>query len=131
MITLPLERRDRPAGRHRATAPEYLVLTAASDVIVGNASVDDAGEARGLRSTAVQLGEVKGATILGSVLISRVGSVLDGQLTGAGTPRPIAAKLTAAKELVAQSVAPPFPGAASFVALLALYATGERDADAV
>jgi predicted MFS family arabinose efflux permease len=87
-----------------------LVLTASSDAIVGNAGVDDAGVAGGLQSTAVQLGGVLGTTILGSVLSSRVGSVLVGDLTNAGAPGPIAAKLSAAKELVAQGVAPTIPG---------------------
>ncbi|HYB35672.1 MAG TPA: hypothetical protein VEF72_07780 [Mycobacterium sp.] len=87
-----------------------LVLTASSDAIIGNASVDDAGVAGGLQSTAVQLGGVLGTTILGSVLSSRVGSVLVDQLTGAGTPAPVAAKLAGAKELVAQGVAPAIPG---------------------
>jgi EmrB/QacA subfamily drug resistance transporter len=87
-----------------------LVLTASSDAIVGNAGVDDAGVAGGLQSTAVQLGGVLGTTILGSVLSSRVGSVLIDQLTSAGSPAPIAAKLSAAKELVAQGVAPTIPG---------------------
>ena len=87
-----------------------LVLTASSDAIIGNASVDDAGVAGGLQSTAVQLGGVLGTTILGSVLSSRVGSVLVDQLTGADTPGPVAAKLSAAKELVAQGVSPTMPG---------------------
>lgn len=87
-----------------------LVLTASSDAIIGNASVDDAGLAGGLQSTAVQLGGVLGTTVLGSVLSSRVGSVLVDQLTGAGTPAPVAARLSVAKELVAQGVAPAVPG---------------------
>jgi len=90
-----------------------LVLTAASDAIVGNASLDDAGVAGGLQSTAVQFGGVMGTTILGSILSSRVGSVLVGELTSAGTPEPIAAKLAPAKELVAQGVVPVLPGAPS------------------
>ena len=88
-----------------------LVLTASSDAIVGNASVDDAGVAGGLQSTAVQLGGVLGTTILGSVLSSRVGTVLVGELTAAGTPEPLADKLIATKQLVAQGVAPSIPGA--------------------
>lgn len=88
-----------------------LVLTASSDAIVGNASVDDAGIAGGLQSTAVQLGGVLGTTILGSVVSSRVGSVLFGELSAAGTPEPIATKLAPAKELIAQGVAPTIPGA--------------------
>ncbi|OBG27572.1 MFS transporter [Mycobacterium sp. 852002-51057_SCH5723018] len=87
-----------------------LVLTASSDAIIGNADVDDAGLAGGLQSTAVQLGGVLGTTILGSVLSSRVGSVLFDQLTGAGVPATVAAKVTAAKELVAQGVSPTVPG---------------------
>jgi MFS family permease len=87
-----------------------LVLTASSDAIIGNASVDDAGVTGGLQSTAVQLGGVLGTTILGSVLSSRVGSVLAEQLTGAGTPAAVTAKLTAAKDLVAQGVSPAVPG---------------------
>ena len=87
-----------------------LVLTASSDAIIGTAGVDDAGVAGGLQSTAVQLGGVLGTTILGSVLSSRVGSVLVDQLTRTGTPAPVAAKLTAAKELVAQGVSPMIPG---------------------
>lgn len=86
-----------------------LVLTASSDAIIGNAGVDDAGVAGGLQSTGVQLGGVLGTTILGSVVSSRVGSVLLDELTGAGTPGPVAAKLTAGKELVAQGVAPTTP----------------------
>ena len=87
-----------------------LVLTASSDAIIGNASVDDAGIAGGLQTTAVQLGGVLGTAILGSVLTSRVGSVLVGDLTAAGAPAPIAEKFSAAKELVSQGVAPTVPG---------------------
>src|SRR5262249_9730026 len=86
-----------------------LVLTASSDAIIGNASVDDAGVAGGLQSTAVQVGGVLGTTILGSVVSSRVGSVLVGDLAAAGTPEPVAEKLSVAKELVAQGVAPTVP----------------------
>jgi hypothetical protein len=88
-----------------------LVLTASSDAIVGNASVNDGGVAGGLQSTAVQLGGVLGTTILGSVVSSRVGSVLFGELTRAGTPEPVATKLAHARELIAQGVAPSIPGA--------------------
>lgn len=103
-----------------------LVLTASSDAIVGNASVDDAGVAGGLQSTAVQLGGVLGTTILGSVLSSRVGSVLTGELTGAGVPAPVASQLGAAKELVAQGATPPVPGAPA--ALTHAIVTGSQNA---
>ncbi len=87
-----------------------LVLTASSDAIMGNAGDDDAGVAGGLQSTAIQLGGVLGTTILGSVLSSRVGSVLVDELTGAGIPRPVATKLSGIKELVAQGFSPTPPG---------------------
>ncbi|MBI3216340.1 MAG: MFS transporter [Mycobacterium sp.] len=103
-----------------------LVLTASSDAIVGNAPMDAAGVAGGLQSTAVQLGGVLGTTILGSIMSSRVGSVLTGELTGAGVPAPAAAQLGAAKELVAQGVTPPVPGVPP--ALSEAIATGSHQA---
>src|SRR5260370_40066535 len=51
--------------------------------------------------------------VLGSILTSRVGSVLVGDLTSAGTPQPLAAKLAGAKELVAEGVAATIPGTPS------------------
>jgi EmrB/QacA subfamily drug resistance transporter len=86
------------------------VLTASSEAIMGNAGDDDAGVAGGLQSTAIQLGGVLGTTILGSVLSSRVGAVLVDRLTGAGIPAPVAVKMSAAKELVAQGFSPVVPG---------------------
>jgi EmrB/QacA subfamily drug resistance transporter len=103
-----------------------LVLTASSDAIVGNASVDDAGVAGGLQSTAVQLGGVLGTTILGSVVSSRVGSVLVSDLADAGTPQPIAERLSAAKELVAQGVTPTVPGMPA--PMMQAVATGSHNA---
>lgn len=88
-----------------------LVMTSTSDAIVGNASVDDAGIAGGLQSAALQLGGVIGTAVLGSVLTSRIGSVLVDRLVAAGTPTPVANQLEAAKEYVGQGIAPPVPGA--------------------
>jgi hypothetical protein len=48
---------------------------------------------------------------LGSVLSSKVGSTLADKLTTAGTPAPIAEKLSPATELVAKGLAPSIPGA--------------------
>ncbi|WP_343600420.1 MFS transporter [Mycobacterium sp.] len=103
-----------------------LVLTASSDAIIGNAGVDDAGVAGGVQSTAVQLGGVLGTTILGSVVSSRVGSVLVDQLTAAGIPAPVAATFGPAKELVAQGVAPTVPGTPA--PLAAAVARGSHEA---
>jgi EmrB/QacA subfamily drug resistance transporter len=87
-----------------------LVITSSSDAIIGNASVDDAGIAGGLQSTALQFGGVIGTAILGSVLAGRVGSVLVGSLTDAGTPGSVAEKLLGTKQLVGQGIAPTVPG---------------------
>lgn len=83
-----------------------LVVVASTDAIVGNAPVDGAGIAGGIQSTAVQLGGVLGTAVLGSVIATRVGSVLQGHLVAAGVPRAVAIRLGAAKELVSQGVAP-------------------------
>ncbi|SNQ45672.1 Tetracenomycin C resistance and export protein [Frankia canadensis] len=88
-----------------------LTVTAASDAIVGNAPVADSGVAGGLQSTATQLGGVLGTAILGSVLASRVGSVLGDRLVAAGVPAAQAERLTQAKEAVGQGLVPPVPGA--------------------
>jgi MFS family permease len=102
------------------------VITAASEVIVGNAPVEDAGVAGGLQSTAVQVGGVMGTAILGSVLSSRVGSVLVEKLTGAGVPESVAGTLTGAKETVAQGVAPVVEGVSPQVQ--AAIVTGSHEA---
>lgn len=83
-----------------------LVVVASTDAIVGNTPVDDAGLAGGIQSTAVQLGGVLGSSVLGSVLATRVGTVLVDKLTGAGVPAALAPKFLAAKEIVAQGFAP-------------------------
>jgi hypothetical protein len=102
------------------------VITAASEVIVGNAPVEDAGVAGGLQSTAVQVGGVMGTAILGSVLSSRVGSVLVEKLTGAGVPESVAGTLNGAKETVAQGVAPVVEGVSPQVQ--AAIVTGSHEA---
>lgn len=102
------------------------VITASSEVIVGNAPVDDAGVASGLQSTAIQVGGVMGTAILGSVLSSRVGSVLFDSLTGAGVPAATARELQGAKELVGQGVAPRVGEAPA--PLQAAVVTGSHDA---
>jgi hypothetical protein len=87
------------------------VVTASSEVIVGNAPVDDAGVAGGLQSTAIQVGGVMGTAILGSVLSSRAASVFAEQLALAGAPAAVVHRLGPAKEIVSQGAVPPLPGA--------------------
>jgi EmrB/QacA subfamily drug resistance transporter len=83
-----------------------LVITSSAEAIIGNAPIDDAGVAGGLQTTALQLGGVVGTAVLGSVLSSRVGSVLFDKLTGAGAPADVANRLTGSNELISQGVAP-------------------------
>jgi predicted MFS family arabinose efflux permease len=88
-----------------------MVIVASSDAIVANAPEDDAGVAGGLQSTALQLGGVLGTSILGSVLVTRVGSALVGALVHSGVPVSVAGRLQPATQLVAQGAVPHVPGA--------------------
>jgi EmrB/QacA subfamily drug resistance transporter len=83
-----------------------VVIVAGTEAIVGNAPAHLAGVAGGLQQTAMQLGGVLGTSVLGTIMTSRVGSVLVDRLTGAGLDSGSAAKLTGTKEYVAQGVAP-------------------------
>ena len=87
------------------------VIVSASDAIVVSAPLADAGIAGGLQSTSLQIGGVLGTSILGSVLTSRVGDTLFAKLTEAGVPVAVADQLGAARQLVAQGVAPQLRGA--------------------
>jgi hypothetical protein len=83
---------------------------ASTEAIVGNTPAELAGVAGGMQSTFMQLGGVLGSAVLGSVLSSRVGSVLADKLTGAGVPTPVSSTLLGAQEYVSQGVAPVAPG---------------------
>ncbi|GAA2493186.1 DHA2 family efflux MFS transporter permease subunit [Streptomyces gobitricini] len=83
-----------------------MVMAASSDAIVGSAPVKDAGVAGGLQATALQVGGALGTSVLVSLISSRVGSTLTGELTGAGVPAPLAERLHEAKDAVAMGVAP-------------------------
>jgi MFS family permease len=83
-----------------------LVVVASTEAIVGNTPVELAGVAGGVQSTFMQLGGVLGSAVLGSVLASRVGSVLVDHLTAAGVPSTAANQMLQAKEFVSQGVAP-------------------------
>jgi EmrB/QacA subfamily drug resistance transporter len=86
------------------------VIVAGTEAIVGNAPVELAGVAGGLQQTGMQLGGVLGTTVLGTIMATRVGNVLVDRLIGAGTPPAVAAKLSGAKDYVAQGVVPLPPG---------------------
>ncbi|MDA8037839.1 MAG: MFS transporter [Actinomycetota bacterium] len=88
-----------------------VVVVAASDAIVASAPPAEAGIAGGIQATGLQLGGVLGTSVLGSILTSQVGSTLVGNLQAAGVPTPLARRFLAAKQLVAQGLAPHVPGA--------------------
>lgn len=83
-----------------------MVMASSSDAIVGNAPVRDGGVAGGLQATALQIGGALGTSVLVSLISSRVGSTLTGELTSAGVPASAAAGLQEAKDAVAMGVAP-------------------------
>ncbi|MFF9112174.1 MFS transporter [Streptomyces sp. NPDC014805] len=83
-----------------------MVMSSSSDAIVGNAPVRDGGVAGGLQATALQIGGALGTSVLVSLIGSRVGSTLTGELTAAGVPPQAAAALAEAKDAVAMGAAP-------------------------
>jgi EmrB/QacA subfamily drug resistance transporter len=83
-----------------------MVMSSSSDAIVGNAPVRDGGVAGGLQATALQVGGALGTSVLVSLISSRVGSTLTGELTSAGAPAQAAAGLSEAKDAVAMGLAP-------------------------
>jgi EmrB/QacA subfamily drug resistance transporter len=93
-----------------------MIIVASTEAVVGNAPVDQGGIAGGLQSTANQLGGVLGTAVLGSVLVSAVGSSLMDNLLKAGVPRATATQVAAQKELVGQGVAPVTPDMSASVA---------------
>ncbi|SRR5579875_1495330 len=84
------------------------VLIGATQAIVGNAPVDEAGVASGLQQTATQLGGVLGTAILGAVMTAAVARVLPHHLVQAGLPPSIAGRFRSAAPAVAQGI-PPVP----------------------
>jgi EmrB/QacA subfamily drug resistance transporter len=87
------------------------VVVAGTEAIVGNLPEHQAGLAGGIQQTGSQIGGVLGTTILGTILATRVGDVLVDRLDHAGVPGSVAPGLLAAKQYVAQGVAPVPAGA--------------------
>ena len=87
-----------------------LATTACSDAIISATPLSDAGIACGLQGAARQLGSILAITVGGSILSGRVASVLDADLTRAGTPQAVADKLIAAQDIVATGAVPTTPG---------------------
>ncbi len=88
-----------------------LVVTSATDAIVGNTPEDDAGVAGGIQTTSIQLGGVLGTAVCGSILAASVAGVLRADLLSRGVPAGLAHQLTADGAVVSQGLAPVPAGA--------------------
>jgi predicted MFS family arabinose efflux permease len=77
---------------------------------------EQAGIAADLHATAAQFGAVLGLTVLGSIITTRVSSVLPTRLIAAGVPRRVALQLAGAAHSVAQGVVPIPRGASATAA---------------
>jgi EmrB/QacA subfamily drug resistance transporter len=82
------------------------VQTGFSRAIVGGAPPRYGGIAGGILSTAVQTGGMLGLSVLGSVIVSRVGSTLPGKLAEAGVPGKLVNHLSGSARGIAQGIVP-------------------------
>ncbi|CAM5272599.1 hypothetical protein GCM10010329_79140 [Streptomyces spiroverticillatus] len=83
-----------------------MVMASSSDASVGNAPVEDGGVAGGLQATSLQIGGALGTSVLMSLISSRVGSTLTGELTSADVPAAAAQGFGEAQDTVTMGVAP-------------------------
>jgi EmrB/QacA subfamily drug resistance transporter len=83
-----------------------LVLTAATQTVVGNAPVRMAGLAGGLQQTALQVGGALGTSVLGAVISGRVAATFFGQLVSSGVPAGPAQAIAVNHGAVAQGIPP-------------------------
>ena len=82
------------------------VMVGATNVIVGNAPAELAGMARGLQSTAMQLGGAFGTAVLGAIMSARIDSLLPASWRAAHLPALTAAGYAQVKSAVSVGVAP-------------------------
>ena len=88
-----------------------LVVTSATDAIVGDISEDEAGVAGGIQTTSIQLGGVLGTAVCGSILAASVTAALKSALTTRGVPHTLTARLLREGAVVSQGLAPVPAGA--------------------
>jgi EmrB/QacA subfamily drug resistance transporter len=89
-----------------------LVVTSATDAIVGDIAEDDAGIAGGIQTTSIQLGGVLGTAVCGSIIGASVGAALRSDLVSSGVPGALAKRLAQKGAEVSQGLAPVPPGTA-------------------
>ena len=82
------------------------VMVGATDVIVGNASVELAGVAGGLQSTAMQVGGTIGTAVLGATMSAKIDSLLPARWAAAHLPALDPAQLAQVKSATSVGVAP-------------------------
>jgi MFS family permease len=99
------------------------VMVGATDVIVGNASVELAGVAGGLQSTAMQVGGTIGTAVLGAIMTAKVDSLLPVHWATAHLPSLTPAQLAQVKSATSVGVAPVTHGTPAHVAELITSAT--------
>ncbi len=92
------------------------VMVGATDVIVGNASVELAGVAGGLQSTAMQVGGTIGTAVLGAIMSAKIDSLLPGRWAAAHLPALDPAQLAQVKSATSVGVAPVTASTPSHVA---------------
>ena len=93
-----------------------LVVTSATDAIVGDISEDEAGVAGGIQTTSIQLGGVLGTAVCGSILAASVSATLASALTTRGVPHDLAQRLLHQAAVVSQGLAPVPAGASRTLA---------------
>ena len=93
-----------------------LVVTSATDAIVGDISEDEAGVAGGIQTTSIQLGGVLGTAVCGSILAASVAAALKSALTTRGVPHALTARLLREGAVVSQGLAPVPAGASAKLA---------------
>jgi EmrB/QacA subfamily drug resistance transporter len=82
------------------------VMVGSTEVIVGNASVELAGVAGGLQSTALQVGGTIGTSVLGAVMSARVSSLLPANWAAAHLPALASSQLAGVESLATVGSAP-------------------------
>ena len=83
-----------------------LVVTSATDAIVGDVSEDEAGVAGGIQTTSIQLGGVLGTAVCGSILAASVTAALVRRSRRRGVPHALSQKLAREGADVSQGLAP-------------------------
>jgi EmrB/QacA subfamily drug resistance transporter len=101
------------------------VMVGATDVIVGNASVELAGVAGGLQSTAMQLGGTLGTAVLGAVMSAKINDLLPKNWSAAHLPSLNPTAFAEVKSAVSVGAAPVTSGTPKGVAALITNVTHE------